>query len=458
MRIANFAVILLFGALLLLPLGARAADAVGGCTCKIIHVDQSATDGSTASFVRSTNEGRITQSACQAKEESYTRSCGDKCTESASCTFVGEMGKCTCSYIWQTSSGSPEKRWHTEEDINAGDCRVSVVTDKVKKADEYISYMECSFDVKVKYCCFRDKRDGVEREGYYKDRQCSVSDFPDKPKLSDDKYTVTDMPSSGKCADAPGTIKTVDYCCCRQGRDCQKLNGYYDDRQCGSNNFPDQQKLEDSAYTSHDLPAIDYSIYQDRSNPNIDAEHRALAEQQYQEALTNVCRQLDDTSPLVDYCCCRVVNNKQECVNTQGYLNNRTCSTLNFPGQDKLADNAYVVRDFPASKQCADFNRVFPTTPDVVKTLQTDARSLNKLSERLNTPQAIIGQGIKVLMAFMGSIALALYVYSGVLWMTAMGNAEQTGKAKTVIVWTTLGLFVMLASYLLTDAIFSIIR
>lgn len=88
-----------------------------------------------------------------------------------------------------------------------------------------------------------------------------------------------------------------------------------------------------------------------------------------------------------------------------------------------------------------------------VKELLSDAAS------RLNPagivePTQLVGRFIKILMAFIGSIALVLYVWSGFLWMTASGNTEQVGKAKNIMVWTTLGVVVMLSSYMLASFVF----
>lgn len=84
--------------------------------------------------------------------------------------------------------------------------------------------------------------------------------------------------------------------------------------------------------------------------------------------------------------------------------------------------------------------------------LQKKATGLNKLG--ITNPAQLVGRFINILLAFIGSIALVLYIYSGFLWMTASGNTEQVGKAKTTMVWTTLGVAMMLASYMLASFIF----
>lgn len=73
---------------------------------------------------------------------------------------------------------------------------------------------------------------------------------------------------------------------------------------------------------------------------------------------------------------------------------------------------------------------------------------------RINQPTDLIGKAIRLLMAFIGSISLVLYVYAGILWLSASGASERVDQAKKVIVWTTLGLVVMLGSYMLVNFAF----
>lgn len=88
--------------------------------------------------------------------------------------------------------------------------------------------------------------------------------------------------------------------------------------------------------------------------------------------------------------------------------------------------------------------------------LQSDAASrLNPAG--ITDPAKLVGRFIKILLAFIGSISLVLYIVAGFLWMTASGNTEKVTKAKSIMVWTTLGVVVMLASYMLVSFVFSAI-
>ena len=78
--------------------------------------------------------------------------------------------------------------------------------------------------------------------------------------------------------------------------------------------------------------------------------------------------------------------------------------------------------------------------------------SLNPLQYK--NPQQMIGVVIRGLLAFVGSISIILYVFAGVLWMTAAGNDEKVKKATAIFIWTTLGVTVMLGSYVIVQFLF----
>src|SRR3989339_130718 len=77
---------------------------------------------------------------------------------------------------------------------------------------------------------------------------------------------------------------------------------------------------------------------------------------------------------------------------------------------------------------------------------------LNHLS--VDSVPALIGNIIAKLMGVMGSIALVMFIYGGVLWMIAAGNAERSKKGMQIIVWSALGVMVILASYVIVSFVF----
>ena len=81
------------------------------------------------------------------------------------------------------------------------------------------------------------------------------------------------------------------------------------------------------------------------------------------------------------------------------------------------------------------------------------ASSLNQT--KFSSAEQVIGQLVKILLSFIGSIALALYIGGAIMWMTSLGNAEKIEKAKNIFVWTTLGVIIMLASYFIVQFLFT---
>ena len=72
--------------------------------------------------------------------------------------------------------------------------------------------------------------------------------------------------------------------------------------------------------------------------------------------------------------------------------------------------------------------------------------------------QVLIGKGIKLLMQVIGTIALLMFVYGGLLWMVSAGNTEKTKKAMDIMLWAGLGVIVILSSYAIVNFVFGLVR
>jgi len=48
-------------------------------------------------------------------------------------------------------------------------------------------------------------------------------------------------------------------------------------------------------------------------------------------------------------------------------------------------------------------------------------------------------------------LALVMFIYGGIIWMTSSGNAEQVTKGKNIIIWATIGLVVIFSAYALVN-------
>jgi hypothetical protein len=71
----------------------------------------------------------------------------------------------------------------------------------------------------------------------------------------------------------------------------------------------------------------------------------------------------------------------------------------------------------------------------------------------VSDPRLIVGNIIKAILSIVGSLALLMFVYGGVIWITSFGDAKRVDKGKTIITWTVLGLAMIAAAYVLVNAV-----
>lgn len=69
--------------------------------------------------------------------------------------------------------------------------------------------------------------------------------------------------------------------------------------------------------------------------------------------------------------------------------------------------------------------------------------------------RVILGRVISAALSIVGTLALLMFVYGGVLWMTSRGDTKQVTKGKDTITWAVLGLVIIFASYTLVNALIS---
>jgi len=72
-----------------------------------------------------------------------------------------------------------------------------------------------------------------------------------------------------------------------------------------------------------------------------------------------------------------------------------------------------------------------------------------------NSVPTLVGNVIGAGLSMIGVVFFVLMVYGGIMWMTARGNDDQTKKAFNTIVAATIGMIIVLASYALTNFVFS---
>lgn len=72
------------------------------------------------------------------------------------------------------------------------------------------------------------------------------------------------------------------------------------------------------------------------------------------------------------------------------------------------------------------------------------------------TPQRLIAGFIRYILGFVGALFFGMFVWSGILWMTAGGDVEKVKTAKSTIVNAAIGMFIVAASYTIVSLIISL--
>lgn len=65
----------------------------------------------------------------------------------------------------------------------------------------------------------------------------------------------------------------------------------------------------------------------------------------------------------------------------------------------------------------------------------------------------LIGNVINGVMGVVGSLALLMFVFGGLTWMTSGGSKEKVKKGKDIAVWSAIGLILIFSAYAITRLI-----
>ncbi len=65
----------------------------------------------------------------------------------------------------------------------------------------------------------------------------------------------------------------------------------------------------------------------------------------------------------------------------------------------------------------------------------------------------IFARVISAALSIVGSIALLMFVYGGVVWLTSRGDTKMIQKGKDTLTWATLGIVIIFASYVIVNAL-----
>ncbi len=73
----------------------------------------------------------------------------------------------------------------------------------------------------------------------------------------------------------------------------------------------------------------------------------------------------------------------------------------------------------------------------------------NPIKGDVDDPAVLIGNVINTVFGIIGSLALLMFIYGGLTWMTSSGSQEAVKKGKNIITWAAIGLAVIFMSYAL---------
>lgn len=97
------------------------------------------------------------------------------------------------------------------------------------------------------------------------------------------------------------------------------------------------------------------------------------------------------------------------------------------------------------------------TIPEVAAS--QEAASLPIVVPKIDNPTGVlyvrsfIGNIINAVFGLVGTIALLMFIYGGVAWMTAGGNSEKVKKSRDTLVWAALGLTFIFLSYAIASVV-----
>lgn len=156
-------------------------------------------------------------------------------------------------------------------------------------------------------------------------------------------------------------------------------------------------------------------------------------------------------------------------------LEGGSCTTASgapgIPTLNTCIANSTIYRDVESLQRCCELGRRDGATPENVtysgtsQACAADApaggpavsttgpiRLYNPLGADTDIP-AFIGRGIRGVLGVIGAIALLMFVYGGVVWMTA-GDSKRVDDAKNIIKNSVIGLLLIFFSYNLIGIFF----
>lgn len=80
-----------------------------------------------------------------------------------------------------------------------------------------------------------------------------------------------------------------------------------------------------------------------------------------------------------------------------------------------------------------------------------DSCKLQNPIPSVTNPNELIGKIINGLLGIVGSVALVMFIYGGVMWMISGGNEAMVTKGKNTLMWAAIGLIVIFSAYAMVN-------
>jgi len=91
------------------------------------------------------------------------------------------------------------------------------------------------------------------------------------------------------------------------------------------------------------------------------------------------------------------------------------------------------------------------TTPSADNTAQAASTALAEagLDNPLGTDdvRVLIGRVIKAILGISGALALVMFIWGGLIWMTSQGEKDRIQKGQKTLSWAVIGLAILFVSY-----------
>lgn len=95
-----------------------------------------------------------------------------------------------------------------------------------------------------------------------------------------------------------------------------------------------------------------------------------------------------------------------------------------------------------------------PSVESGFSDIELDEEAKSKLQKiPFETIPALVNFYIRGLLPFVGIWALIFFVFGGIIWLTSGGNPDKIKKAQQMMVWATIGIVFIFASYAIVSRI-----